>query len=174
MTLEVQITRGLITTVDDVDEEIAKQFKWHAVIRRLRTYVGANVPGTGGHGKRQKYVYLHRQIMSADPHEQVDHINGDGLNNTRSNLRICTPAQNAGNRRVSLGNSRFKGVHFCSSINRWRAQIQQETIGLFDDEVAAAAAYDSEAVLRYGEFAALNLSGDVVHIQGLKDGVLNP
>ncbi len=93
----------------------------------------------------------------------VDHINGNGLDNRRCNLRLCTQSENAMNRRVSLGVSEFKGVSWSTSSGKWIATIQDERVGYFASEEAAARAYDVEAIKRFGEFAACNFTGDVTH-----------
>jgi hypothetical protein len=91
---------------------------------------------------------------------EVDHINGDGLDNRKSNLRLATRAQNGCNLRPQQGkSSRFKGVawHVCG---KWRAHISpnrtQIALGLFDDEIDAALAYDMAALAQFGEFARPN------------------
>ena len=99
--------------------------------------------------------------MQAPDGMVVDHIDGNSLNNRRSNLRICTPRQNTANRaKTRNGTSRFKGVHFCTRDRKWRAQIgvdgARRFIGDFDDEVEAARAYDRKAAELFGEFAYLN------------------
>jgi hypothetical protein len=85
----------------------------------------------------------------------VDHINGNGLDNRRCNLRICTPAQNGLNSRPRVdGKSRFKGVF--PHGDRWRAKVGGRHLGLFDDEVEAAKARDRLARKLHGKFARLN------------------
>lgn len=163
MPTEIPLTRGHIAVVDDADADLVTTLKWHFSPRKYTAYAGANMPGTGRPGRRMKYVFMHRFIMQPPPDMFVDHRDGDGLNNQRSNLRVCTCADNTRNRRVSFGTSRYKGVHFCKDVNKWRAAIQADTLGFFDSESLAAAAYDAEALKRYGPFAALNLTGDVTH-----------
>ncbi len=117
-------------------------------------------------GGKSVAVLLHRLIAGAQPGEQVDHVNGDALDNRRCNLRICTPTQNMQNRRKSPTKdgrpttSQYKGVHFDAKRQRWIAQITiggvQRKIGRFRDEMAAAAAYDVAACRLFGDFALTN------------------
>ena len=101
---------------------------------------------------------MHKLITG---YEQTDHINHDGLNNQRSNLRLATHAQNQRNQRPYLGRtSPYKGVHWFPSREKWRAQIvianHERHIGLFGAEEDAARAYDAAAREHFGEYACLN------------------
>jgi len=92
----------------------------------------------------------------------VDHIDHNGLNNTRRNLRICTKEQNARNQRPQKGrSSQFKGVCWHKGERKWYSRIQndgrQQSLGLFDDERDAARARDAAALALHGEYASLNL-----------------
>ena len=93
---------------------------------------------------------------------EVDHKNGDGLNNTRENLRICTREQNARNRRsVSGSTSKYLGVSWCKDKKRWRAQISAygkcKKLGRFKTELEAAIIYNIAARKYYGRFAKPNV-----------------
>jgi len=108
-------------------------------------------------GKNQ--IHMHREIINAPADLQVDHINGNGLDNRRENLRLCTNAENARNRRLSKNNTTgYKGVDL--DANRYRAQIRVGQkfvyLGRFDDPIEAAKAYDAAAREHYGEFARTN------------------
>jgi len=103
---------------------------------------------------------MHRLIMQPPEGMVVDHIDGNGLNNRRSNLRICTPHQNSFNQPQRPGTSRFKGVSFRRDCGKWDVQIRMKGkalhLGLYEDEEQAAHVYDCKAVELYGRFAYLN------------------
>jgi len=98
--------------------------------------------------------------MAAPNHLFVDHIDHNGLNNRRSNLRLCTLAQNNRNMVSRTGSSKYKGVCWHGGTKKWNAKIRLNRkcyhIGLFTDEIAAAKAYDKKAKELHGQFACLN------------------
>lgn len=110
-------------------------------------------------------LYMHRLVARAGDGEHVDHINGDGLDNRRCNLRLCTHADNCANRVSPLGpqTSRYKGVYY-DPRGVWEVYIcahgRKRPLGLFRDEVDAAHAYDLAARAQWGAFARLNLPDD--------------
>lgn len=104
---------------------------------------------------------MHREIVASEGRFEVDHRDGDGLNNQRHNLRIATSSQNQGNQCKTQGRtSRFKGVSWAKRHGKWVAQIQvkrrSKNLGYFRREEEAAAAYDQAALRFFGEFARLN------------------
>ena len=147
--MQVPLGNGCVALVDEADWEMVARHRWHVA--------------TGGHGNRyarsSKAGYMHRMIVRAPSNMEVDHINGDGLDNRRCNLRVATVAENHRNRRKPYGSSRFLGVSKCRN-DRWRAQIKADGrvvhLGTFRDEVEAAVAYDRAAIRIHGEFAAPN------------------
>jgi hypothetical protein len=108
--------------------------------------------------ERVIHSYLHRLIMKPKPSEQVDHINGDRLDNRRENLRIATNQQNQMARHKSISKSGYKGVH--KNGNRWRAIIKKDGktihLGYYDTPEEASMAYDKMAKDIFGEFAVTN------------------
>ena len=104
--------------------------------------------------------YLHRVIINAPIGLEVDHINGNKLDNRRKNLRVCTRKQNGRNTSSKTGSSRYKGVALEKRRNKWRADIcvsgKNKFLGYFETEEEAANAYDSAAVELFGEYAAIN------------------
>jgi hypothetical protein len=106
---------------------------------------------------------MHRLILgltSDDPLE-VDHINGDRLDNRRSNLRVANQSQNLANQRKTRGASRYKGVDWHERHQLWRARIQKDgkrrLLGWFASEDEAGVAYNEAAVRLFGEYARLNV-----------------
>lgn len=156
---EIELTKGYVALVDDEDYETVSQYKWYTVVipeSPLR-YANTKLPGSGKTGLR---TAMHRLLL--DPGElMVDHIDGDGLNNQRSNLRLVTHAQNMLNRRKHSSNtSGYKGVYWEPERGKWRCQVKVggrvTRVGRFDDLLEAALAYDRVAKELHGEFARLN------------------
>lgn len=137
--------------VDPQDEPLLAAHPWKAFGVGDRTYFRVRHNG---------HLYLHRVIAGAKPGELVDHINGNTLDNRRSNLRRCDRVGSNCNRRAKkTSRAPYKGITQTSS-GRWLAQIMSRKkfyrIGLFDTAEAAAAAYDKKAVELHGEFAHTN------------------
>ena len=156
----IPLTRGKSTTVDAVDANLADVL-WTAKPDSYTTYAHRHEPL--GNGKR-KTIRLHREILALMlkrdllPGEEVDHIDGNGLNNTRKNLRLATKAQNMANSRKRSDNtSGFKGVCWHEQSGKWRAYImvggQQIYLGLFPNVDDAHAAYCAAAEIHFGQFA---------------------
>lgn len=152
---EIPLSKGKITIVDDLDYEWLSQWKWCV---SNKGYAQRNTPKADG---RVTTIRMHSQIVGIKPGFQADHINGDRLDNRRSNLRHATCAQNSENREKVRGNSQFKGVGQRKDTQKWRAIIQKGAtvhyIGQFSTEVEAALAYNKVAISLFGEFARLNV-----------------
>lgn len=126
-----------------------------------------------GGRKQPQMQSLHRHILGLnDPKVFADHKSGDGLDNRRSNLREASAAQNAWNAsRRPNGTSQYRGVSWDAERRRWTATISlglrggRKSLGRFDDEQAAALAYDAAARTQYGEHARLNFPNGDVHGQ---------
>lgn len=149
------LSRGMVAIVDDADFESVSQFKWYAFKSRRVFYAARNVKRADGSKGIQ---FMHNFLIPSA--EQVDHCDGDGLNNRRFNIRPCTHQQNRmGRQRKAAGKtSRYRGVRLHEG--RWQARIQidrrQITLGRFPDERDAALAYDRAARELFGDFAAPN------------------
>lgn len=113
--------------------------------------------------KKYKGWILSRFILDVrDPNIQVDHKNNDRLDNTRENLRLCTPQENCRNRPKYRGtSSKYKGVYRRAANGKYCAQIsdgkRRINLGDFASEVEAARAYDAAAIRLHGEFARCNM-----------------
>ena len=155
---EIPLTRGLHTIIDDDDFDLIKQHKWCANKIGNTFYVQHSFTHPGG---RKGALYMHRVIMNPPSNMDVDHLDGDGLNNRRSNLRICTRGQNCGRQKPQVGrSSKFKGVSYHRRMGCWEAYVhskdKKHPAGYFSDERKAAMAYNELASVLHGEFALLN------------------
>lgn len=118
---EIPLTQGYVTIVDQADYEWLNQWKWHVTKSRKHIYAARwRTPVTNP----KEIQKMHRLIMGNPEGLEVDHIDGNGLNNTRANLRICTRTQNQWNRRIIRGISKYNGVCWKKDANKWMAQIQ--------------------------------------------------
>ena len=155
MAKEIQLTKGIVTIVDDADFEYLNQFKWYLLKSNSNYYaIRTKRP-------ENKLIQLHRIVIQAKQGEIVDHINGNKLDNRKCNLRICTKSQNCQNRKISkLNKSGFNGVSWNIRNKKWVAQIacnnQKIHIGFFNEPIEAAKAFNAAALKYHGEFANLN------------------
>jgi hypothetical protein len=151
MVCEVPIKNTRAALVDDGDALRVGSISWHAFNNSKDQLVYAR----GWH--RGRCVLMHRFLLDPPRGVQVDHINGDTLDNRRENIRLATASQNLCNRRP-FGKSGFKGVH--RTRTAWLARIgfdgKSLHLGSFQTAEEAAKAYDAKAKERYGEFARLN------------------
>jgi hypothetical protein len=150
---EVPLTRGMVALVDDEDYERVAGFGWFALTNGRVTYAARKHAGST--------VYMHLDVVGASDSRQVDHRDGNGLNNRRSNLRWATRAEQGRNRPCYRNNAAgLKGVQRVQESNRWRARITFEgrthNLGCFGSPEDAAHAYDDKAREVFGDFARLN------------------
>ena len=155
----VTLTRGKTALVDDEDYELVSGIPWSAT--------------NNGRGDRWYAVHrsqrfgnlrMHRLILNAPDHLQIDHVDGNTLDNRRSNLRLATRSQNGANRRLSKNNtSGFTGVTWNKNWQKWEAQIkvrgERLALGGFASPEEAAAVYNRVALAHFGEFARLSNEG---------------
>lgn len=159
--MEIQLVNLKRTVkVDDADFFDLNSFEWRGTKdRRGNLYATTRI----GKGKASKRITMHRFLMNF-PDLRVDHIDSDGLNNQRKNLRQATASQNTANaKKHHDGTLKYKGIHFDEqgrTQNKYRAAIcvdgKRIRLGRFPTAIAAARAYDAAAIFHFGEFAKPN------------------
>lgn len=158
---EIPLTQGKVSIVDDGDFEKVSRYKWcymeqgdcHYAYRKMAIM-----------HKQRITLLLHRFILD-NPNGIIDHVDGNGLNNTRCNLRLCTQSQNRANSRMWKRNKiGYKGVYLDMRDNKYESKIgfcgKRLYIGRYDTAIDAARAYDVKAVELFGEFAKTNFLVD--------------
>lgn len=152
--IEITLTQGFKAKIDDEDFELVSAYKWSA---HYHSYWEA-VAHVGGN----KYIKMHRLIMNAPDGLDVDHVNGDTLNNQKKNLRLATRSQNNANSPIRGHPRGMKGT--TRRGKKWVAQIsidnKNKYLGIFSSREEAAKAYDTAAKEIFGEFAYLNFPDD--------------
>lgn len=152
---EIKLTRGLVTLVDKEDFEYLNQWKWCV------NKCGKNFYALRGVMKNKKNItiYMHRILSNNESRLLTDHINGDTLDNRKSNLRICTHKQNSRNSKHSISND-YKGIWYNKKKKYYQSYITVDGrhiyLGKSDTPIEAAIKYDIGAYKYFGEFANLN------------------
>lgn len=156
---QVVLSNGFVALVDDCDYDTVSQYKWNAVKSRNYHYARASF--------KRKTLYMHRLIMGVlDDGIMVDHINRNGLDNRRANLRPCDHSSNGWNRRAQVNKSGYIGVYkskrfvedrFYGEVTYRGKKIRSR---IFDSAVEAAIDRDRIAKEICGEFASLNFPGE--------------
>ncbi len=148
---QIQLTQNKFALVDDKDYVLVSQYNWYYNNGYAKTY------------HKGKRIRMHRLILNASKRQQVDHRDRNGLDNRRSNLRICTIQEN--NRNVGLrkdNTSGYKGVSLDKTTGHWKPLVyvngEAKTFGQFKDKHHAALAYDLWATFFHGEFASTNFN----------------
>jgi hypothetical protein len=158
--VRIPLTRGYYTLIDEADAKALAGGRWHVQI------------GRNGEGKpyaakviNKQLMYLHRHLLAVPANLFVDHINGDTLDNRRSNLRICSASENQRNQRKAG----WKGVYrakprtatespryYSAICYREKGNRRYIRLGYFDTALEAAKAYNQAALNHYGKYACLN------------------
>jgi len=156
---KIPLTQGRFAKVDPEDYIWLSQFRWHCKTGTTSIYAVRTISENG----KSKRIYMHRIIADTPDSLVCDHINHNGLDNRRANLRNCTLKQNnANSRSAANSSSKYKGVSWCTAKGKWAAYIKKDEkqffLGHFDDETKAALEYDKAAKKFQGEYANLNFS----------------
>lgn len=161
----IELTKGKKSIIDDEDFALVSAYKWHLAGR----YAGTQLWDSAT--KKRTYLMMHNLIIHPPEGHVVDHINGDPLDNRRSNLRIASNQQNSWNRRPR-SDSGLLGVR--KSGDQWMAAIYPNltpiSLGTYETKELAAAAYNEASKVIYGEFASLN---DVEKVDGILDRIIS-
>lgn len=153
--IRLPLTNGGITLVDDEDHSKVSKYKWYKSKREDKKYI---VQSTNG----RPAIILSRFIMNPPQNMVVDHKDGNGLNNQKKNLRICTVEENNRNQRKLYVNntSGYRGVVWSKAHKKWHARInvhyKRISLGYYYDIEEAARAHDKAAKKYHKEFASLN------------------
>ncbi len=156
---QIPLTQDKFAIVDDDDYDYLMRWKWHAHVNG-RTYYAVRRPRHAVKGwKKKGMLQMHRVIMNVPKGCETDHINHNGWDNRKSNLRICTRGENRRNQLpAQRAKSEYKGVG--RYPQGWRAKITHHYktlhVGCYNSEIEAARAYDAKAKELFGAFAYLN------------------
>lgn len=156
----VPLTKGYEAIIDADDVPLVEGFDWHALVQRRRdglvraVYAIRSAPQAGG---KRRHLWMHRVILSLDEDAYGDHVDGNGLDNRRCNLRPATGTQNRQNLRLAANNtSGIKGVSWAAREQRWRSVIRVNggyvSLGYYANLDAAAEAYAQASAKLHGEF----------------------
>ena len=154
----IPLTQGKYAIVDPEDFERLNKHKWYAIKQSNTFYARRSIRVD----KKYIHIQMHREVIHPPDHLFADHINRNGLDNRKANLRHATRAQNNFNRLIRRKNSssKYKGVTWDKYRKMWQARIglygKRKLVGYFKDEIQAAKAYDEAAKKYHKEFAVLN------------------
>jgi len=156
----IPLTRGKFAIVDPDDYPELKKYKWFATKNGSTFYAKRHTRFT--ERIKTTSVCMHRKIMNAPDNLVIDHINYNGLDNRKANLRLATRRQNSLHiiRTMNPGSSKYKGVSWREDRKKWSVKIMADGktihLGCYKDEIKAAKAYDKAAKKYHGQFASLN------------------
>jgi hypothetical protein len=153
---EIKLTHGKVALIDDDDFEIVKQYKWYAMNTNGidEWYAAMSIKENG----KFRITTLHQLIMGR---KLIDHIDHNGLNCQKNNMRFCTTYQNNWNSRPKINSKcKYKGVNPYGNKKMYISKIMakgiQYNLGIYDNEIDAAKAYNKKAIELFGEFAYIN------------------
>ena len=156
---KIKLTQGKFALVDDEDFEWLNQWKWYYFPHRKTGYAERRIR-IPGNGRKRKTIRMHRLILDAPDGVLVDHKHGNGLDNRRSEIRLCNRSENGFNRgKTKQNSSGLKGAYWQKQINRWYSRItvykKDIYLGTFDTAEQATEAYKKAALKYHGEFACV-------------------
>ncbi len=149
---KISLGGGLFTIIDDSDFDKVSKYTWYIGRGNYATTTTINVSG----------ISLHRFIIKPPSDMVVDHIDGDRLDNRKSNLRVCTHSENLKNRikHDRSGTSKYKGVTYNRECGKWISRIRVDNVkyglGSYHNEIDATVSYNIGSVLLSPEFGSLN------------------
>lgn len=155
---KIILVTGETVLIDLDDFEYLNQYSWYLFDNHGRNQYALRY----SRSKKQSTIRMHRDVLKiTDSSIHIDHINGNGLDNRKNNLRIASIRQNAQNQKIRKDNiSGYKGVSFIRKSNKWRTCIcvngKNKHLGCFETKEEAAIAYNNAAIKYFGEFARLN------------------
>jgi hypothetical protein len=160
---KIKLDTGNYAIVDAVVYPILKDLDW--ILEKQGNNCYATLAGTN--------TKMHQLLMPVKKGQVIDHKNSNGLDNRLHNLRVCSNQQNSFNRAKHRGGtSKYKGVYWDKDAKKWRAEVMRDRVrhklGRFNSEEAAAVAYDTAALMLFGEFARINFPGKA------KEAKINP
>lgn len=165
----IPISQGRETIIEESDYPLIPVARWYARRGRHTWYVTTKING--------EWIHMHDIVLPSPSGFVVDHIDGNGLNNRRGNLRIATTSQNQMSRLAlewQKKTSKFRGVCWNKGMKKWQAEIQLNQkgiyLGCYADEVEAAKAYDRAARKYFGEFARPNFPAANSVLRACLDG----
>lgn len=150
----IELTQGKRAKVDDEDFEELSKYKWYYKDAKGGGYAVRNSDYIKGQPRTT--IRMQRQILGTPEGFETDHINGDKLDNRRSNLRIVTKSQNQWNRKKQKGSSQFKGVSLNKQTGKYHVSLQMNGkkiwLGYYASEVEAGKAYEDGIAKFFGKF----------------------
>jgi hypothetical protein len=153
--IEISLTQGYTALIDDEDYDLVSQYKWCTQITGTKYYAVSRTSRLNDANKKQHRIYMHRLILNPPKKTEIDHIDGDGLNNQKNNIRVCSHKENQRNQlKHKDGKTGYKGLYYRDG--KYEVYANHTYIGSFIDEIDAAKAYDIAAKKYFGEFANLN------------------
>jgi hypothetical protein len=152
----VPLTKGYEAVIELADLSLVSGINWHAILNGNTVYAIGKINVCG----EAKAIYLHRLLISPEDGVFVDHIDGDGLNNKRSNLRKASSSQNMWNRKPKkTSSSGLKGVHYMVKAKKWVSKIghnkKQYYLGIFNTADEAYAAYCEASKILHGGYSRI-------------------